>query len=120
MPKDEQFGEWIWDHYAYLSGISDRSIFTTLDLGIRRTADTLKVDARLVNDVSVTPRRQDYGVITPRRRLEPEERHRFLDTSDPCIPKFFFTPATVTGGVHSAYINAHYVYLTDDATGSMQ
>ena len=27
---------------------------------------------------------------------------------------------TVTGGVHSAFVNSHYVYLTDDATGSMR
>ena len=28
--------------------------------------------------------------------------------------------ATVTGGVHSAFVNGHYVYLTDDATGSLR
>ena len=28
--------------------------------------------------------------------------------------------ATVTGGVHSAYIDGHDVYLTDDATGSLR
>ena len=28
--------------------------------------------------------------------------------------------ATVTGGVHSAFVDSHYVYLTDDATGSMR
>jgi hypothetical protein len=27
---------------------------------------------------------------------------------------------TVTGGVHSAFINTHYVYITDDATGSLR
>ena len=27
---------------------------------------------------------------------------------------------TVTGGVHSAFVNGHYVYLTDDATGSLR
>jgi hypothetical protein len=27
---------------------------------------------------------------------------------------------TVTGGVHSAYVDGRYVYLTDDATGSMR
>ena len=27
---------------------------------------------------------------------------------------------TVSGGVHSAFIDGHYVYLTDDATGSMR
>jgi len=26
----------------------------------------------------------------------------------------------VTGGVHSAFVDSHYVYLTDDATGSMR
>ena len=28
--------------------------------------------------------------------------------------------ATVTGGVHSAYVNGHHAYITDDATGSMR
>ena len=27
---------------------------------------------------------------------------------------------TVSGGVHSAYIDGRYVYLTDDATGSLR
>jgi hypothetical protein len=45
----------------------------------------------------------------------------FYDTSDPAHPKFISDyTATVTGGVHSAYVNDHYVYLTDDATGSMR
>ena len=26
----------------------------------------------------------------------------------------------MTGGVHSAFVDGHYVYLTDDATGSMR
>ena len=26
----------------------------------------------------------------------------------------------MSGGVHSAFIDGHYVYLTDDATGSMR
>jgi hypothetical protein len=43
------------------------------------------------------------------------------DPSDPAHLKVIseFTE-TVTGGVHSAFINTHYVYLTDDATGSLR
>jgi hypothetical protein len=45
----------------------------------------------------------------------------FYDTSDPAHPKLISEyTATVTGGVHSAFVNSHYVYLTDDATGSMR
>ena len=45
----------------------------------------------------------------------------FLDTSDPAHPKVVSEyTATVTGGVHSAFIDGHYVYLTDDATGSLR
>ncbi len=43
-----------------------------------------------------------------------------FDASDPSHLKAIsdFTE-TVTGGVHSAYINSHYVYITDDANGSL-
>jgi hypothetical protein len=45
----------------------------------------------------------------------------FYDTSDPAHPKLISEyTATVTGGVHSAFVHDHYVYLTDDATGSMR
>jgi hypothetical protein len=45
----------------------------------------------------------------------------FLDTEDPSKPRVLseFTE-TVSGGVHSAFIDDHYVYLTDDSTGSMR
>jgi hypothetical protein len=45
----------------------------------------------------------------------------FLDTSDQAHPKVISEyTETVTGGVHSAFIDGHYVYLTDDATGSLR
>ena len=45
----------------------------------------------------------------------------FLDTSDPAHPKILSEyNETVSGGVHSAYIDGHHVYLTDDATGSLR
>ena len=122
MPKDEQFAEeWIWDHYAYLSAISDKLyIFDISDPAHPQAADPFKVDARLINDVSVTPDGK-FGVITREGASNRKNGIVFLDTSDPMHPKIISEyTSTVTGGVHSAYVNSHYVYLTDDATGSMR
>jgi hypothetical protein len=122
MPKDDQFAEeWIWDHYAYLSGISDKVyLFDIADPAHPQSVDPLKVDARLVNDVSVTPDGK-IGVITREGASSRKNGIVFLDTSDPLHPKVLSEyTATVTGGVHSAYVNTHYVYLTDDATGSLR
>ena len=122
MPKDEQFAEeWIWDHYAYLSSISDKLyIFDISDPAHPQSADPFKVDARLINDVSVTPDGK-IGVITREGASNRRNGIVFLDTSDPMHPKNISEyTSTVTGGVHSAYVNSHYVYLTDDATGSMR
>jgi hypothetical protein len=122
MPKEDQFAEeWIWDHYAYLSGISDKVyLFDIADPAHPKTADPLKVDARLVNDVSVTPDGK-IGVITREGASSRKNGIVFLDTADPLHPKVLSEyTATVTGGVHSAYLNTHYVYLTDDATGSLR
>jgi hypothetical protein len=122
MPKDEQFAEeWIWGHYAYLSAISDKVyVFDIADPAHPQSADPLKVDARLVNDVSVTPDGK-IGVITREGASSRKNGIVFLDTSEPLHPKVLSEyTATVTGGVHSAYVNTHYVYLTDDATGSLR
>jgi hypothetical protein len=122
MPKDEQFAEeWIWDHYAYVSGISDKVfIFDIADPANPKEAEPLKVDARLVNDVSVTADGK-IGVITREEASSRKNGIVFLDTSNPMKPTVLSEyTATVTGGVHSAYVNSHYVYLTDDATGSLR
>lgn len=122
MPKGEQFAEeWIWDHYAYLSSISDKLYaFDISDPAHPKGGEALKVDARLINDVSVTPDGK-IGVITREGASTRKNGIVFLDTSDPMHPKVLSEyTATVTGGVHSAYVNSHYVYLTDDATGSLR
>jgi hypothetical protein len=61
------------------------------------------------------------GVITREGASNRKNGIVFLDTSEPMHPKVLSEyTATVTGGVHSAYVNSHYVYLTDDATGSLR
>jgi len=122
MPKDQQFAEeWIWDHCVYLSTIADKVYpYDITDPAHPVEADPLKVDARLVNDVSVTADGK-IGVLTREGASNRKNGIVFFDASDPMHPKVISEyTATVTGGVHSAYINSHYVYLTDDATGSLR
>jgi hypothetical protein len=45
----------------------------------------------------------------------------FFDCTNPRHPKLLSEfSETVTGGVHSAYVYQHYVFATDDATGSLR
>jgi hypothetical protein len=85
-----------------------------------KLTDTIKVDARIINDISTTA---DGKILVISREGASNRKNgiAFYDTSDPAHPKLISEyTATVTGGVHSAFVNDHYVYLTDDATGSMR
>jgi hypothetical protein len=120
--KDLQGAEqWIIGKFAYASTISDKLlVYDVSDPAHPKLTDTVKVDARVTNDVSTTP----DGKIAVLSREGSSSRKNgivFFDTSDPAHPKVISEyTATVTGGVHSAFIDSHYVYLTDDATGSMR
>ena len=82
--------------------------------------DALSFDARILNDVSVSADGK-IGVLTREGASNRKNGIVFLDTSDPAHPKVLSEyTETVSGGVHSAFIDGHYVYLTDDATGSMR
>jgi hypothetical protein len=113
--------QWITGNYAYYSTISDRFlVYDISDPANPKLADTVKVDARLVNDISTTA---DGKILVISREGASNRKNgiAFYDTSDPAHPKLISEyTATVTGGVHSAFVNDHYVYLTDDATGSMR
>jgi hypothetical protein len=113
--------EWIIGNYAYYSTISDRfMVYDISDPAHPKLTDTVKVDARLVNDIMTTA---DGKILVISREGASNRKNgiAFYDTSDPAHPKLISEyTATVTGGVHSAFVNGHYVYLTDDATGSMR
>jgi hypothetical protein len=113
--------QWIFGNYAYVSTIWDKLlVYDVSDPKQPKLTDTLKVDARIINDVSITGDGK-IGVITREGASNRKNGIIFLDTSDLAHPKILSEyTATVTGGVHSAYIDKHYVYLTDDATGSMR
>ena len=119
---DEQMSEeWIIGHHAYLATIADKVyVYDIADPANPKLLDTLKVDARIINDISTTPD-EKIGVFTREGASNRKNGIVFLDTTDPAHLKVLSEyTATVTGGVHSAYVDTHYVYLTDDATGSMR
>ncbi|MDT5061835.1 MAG: hypothetical protein QOH63_2294 [Acidobacteriota bacterium] len=120
--KDMQGAEqWIFGNYAYVSTISDKLVvFDISDPASPKQTDTVKVDAHTVNDISVGADGK-IGVLTREGSSSRKDGIVFLDTSDPAHPKVVSEyTETVTGGVHSAFIDSHYVYLTDDATGSLR
>jgi plastocyanin len=113
--------EWIIGNFAYLSTISDKLlVYDISDPEHPKLTDTIKVDARTINDVSTTA---DGKILVISREGASNRKNgiAFFDTSDPAHPKPISEyTETVTGGVHSAFVDGHYVYLTDDATGSMR
>src|SRR5580658_3670974 len=121
MPDLQMSEEWIIGHHAYLSTIADKLfVYDIADPANPKLLDTLKVDARLINDISTTPD-EKIGVFTREGASNRKNGIVFLDTSDATHLKVLSEyTATVSGGVHSAYIDGHYVYLTDDATGSLR
>ena len=121
MPDLQMSEEWIIGHHAYLATIADKVyVYDIADPANPKLLDTLKVDARIINDISTTPD-EKIGVFTREGASNRKNGIVFLDTSDASHLKVLSEyTATVTGGVHSAYIDGHYVYITDDATGSMR
>jgi hypothetical protein len=113
--------EWIFGDYAYLSTISDKFlVYDITDPAHPKQTDSATVDARIINDISTTA---DGKILVISREGASNRKNgiAFYDNSDPAHPRPISEyTATVTGGVHSAFVNSHYVYLTDDATGSMR
>jgi uncharacterized protein YjdB len=121
MPDLQMSEEWIIGHHVYLATIADKLfVYDIAEPANPKLLDTLKVDARLINDISTTPDER-IGVFTREGASNRKNGIVFLDTSDAAHLKVLSEyTATVTGGVHSAYIDGHYVYITDDATGSLR
>jgi len=107
--------------HGYLSTIGDRVY--ALDLSnpsMPVITDSVVVDARTINDIMTTEDGK-YGVLTRENASTRKNGIVILSFEDPAHPKPIaeFTE-TVTGGVHSTFVYRGYVYLTDDATGSLR
>ncbi|MGH7753617.1 MAG: hypothetical protein ACREN5_12445, partial [Gemmatimonadales bacterium] len=115
----------LWIHpdgrHAYLGTLGDRLYAVDIRDPARPViTDSVMVDARAINDVMTTEDGK-YGVMTREGASSRRNGIVILSFEDPAHPRAIseFTE-TVTGGVHSSYVYRGYVYLTDDATGSMR
>jgi hypothetical protein len=113
--------EWVIGKHVYVATINDRLfLFDVSDPAHPKQLSVLKADARLIDDVSTTPD-EKIGVFTRENASTRKNGIVLFDPSDPANIKILSEyTETVTGGVHSAYINTHYIYLNDDATGSLR
>jgi hypothetical protein len=92
--------QWIFGNYAYVSTIPDKLLVYDISAPAHpKLTETLKVDARTVNDVSTTADGK-IGVITREGASNRKNGIVFLDTSDLAHPKILSEyTLTVTGGV---------------------
>lgn len=107
--------------HGYLSTIADRVYAIDVSKPSAPViTDSVVVDARTINDVMTTEDGK-YGVLTREGASTRKNGIVILSFEDPAHPKPIaeFTE-TVTGGVHSTFVYRGYVYLTDDATGSLR
>lgn len=113
--------EWIVGNYAYVASLGGRVwVYDISNPASPVKADSVAFDARLVNDLSTTADGK-IAVVTREGASNRKNGIVFLDTSLPAHPKVLSEyTSTVTGGVHSAFIDGHFVYVTDDATGSLR
>ncbi len=112
---------WPFGKYLYVATLKDElRVYDISDPARPVLTETLKIDARSILDVSLSADGR-IGVLTREGASNRQNGLLFLDTSDLAHPKILsaFTE-TISGAVHSAFIAGHFVYLTDDATGSMR
>ena len=113
--------EWVIGKHVYVATIDDKLfLYDVSDPAHPKQLSMLKADARLIDDVSTTPD-EKIGVFTRENASTRKNGIVLFDPTDPANIKIISEyTETVTGGVHSAYINGHYIYLNDDATGSFR
>ena len=122
FPSGTMGGEvWPFGDVVYVSTIGTHVyVFDITDPTAPKLTDSLVVDARVINDVSLTDDGK-LGVLTREGASSRRNGLVFFDATDVRHPKIIseFTE-TVTGGVHSAFIWKRHVFATDDATGSLR
>jgi hypothetical protein len=114
--------QWIVGDFMYVtSAVAGRLwVYDISNPAAPLKVDSLSFDARIMNDISISADRK-IGILTREGSSNRKNGIVILDTSDLAHPKVLSEyTESVTGGVHSAFIDGQHVYLTDDATGSMR
>ncbi|MBC7895576.1 MAG: Ig-like domain-containing protein [Cytophagaceae bacterium] len=95
-------GTWGGDGYALIFDITDMN-------NIVKT-DSIRIDARTINDVTVSPDGR-YGVLTREGASNRVNGVVILDLANPAHPKIASTfDQGLTGGVHNAFATNDYLY----------
>jgi hypothetical protein len=95
-------GTWGGDGYAM--------VFDITDLNDIVKTDSVKIDARTINDVTVSPDGR-YGVLTREGASNRVNGVVILDLADPAHPKVASTfDQELTGGVHNAFATDDYLF----------
>ena len=112
---------WAIGSVYYVSTIADRIYaFDISNPAAPVKTDSVMFDARIINDISTTADGK-IGVVSRQGSSVRKNGIAFLDLSAPLHPKLLSEyTATVSAGVHSAFVDGHYVYLTDDGTRGMK
>ena len=114
--------QWVFGKYLYATSVMAGKlwVYDVTNPATPVKVDSVAFDARFLNDVSVSSD-GTFGIVTREGASNRKNGIIVLDTSTPAHPKVLSEyTETVSGGVHSAFIDGRYVYLTDDATGSLR
>jgi len=114
--------QWITGDFMYVtSAIAGKLwVYDISNPAAPLKVDALSFDARVMNDISTTADNK-IGVLTREGASNRKNGIVILDTSDLAHPKVMTEyTESVTGGVHSAFIDGRHVYLTDSSTGSLR
>ncbi len=131
LPRTRFTTEEVWIHpggeYAYLGSGSGGDVLYAIDIrdpSKPTVTDSIVANTRRINDVMSTPDGK-YIVFTREGAADRKNGIVIASTEDPAHPKVISEyTATVTGGVHSAFVYQQekygtHVYLTNDGTGAM-
>ena len=95
-------GTWGGDGYAF--------VFDITDLNDLRKTDSVRIDARTINDVTVSPDGR-YGVLSREGASNRVNGVVILDLTDPAHPKVASTfDQELTGGVHNMFATNDHLF----------
>ncbi|CAN5833111.1 Ig-like domain-containing protein [soil metagenome] len=113
---------WAFGDVAYLGTFMDDKlrVFDISDPANPVLTDSIKVDARRINDVMANPQ-EGFAIMTREGAANRVNGIVVLDITDPLHPTIASEyTETVPGGVHTTWIVGELVYLTHNGTGDMR
>ncbi len=122
VPTAHTADMWVHGNAAYLGTFMDDHlrVFDISDPANPVLTDSVRVDARRINDVMANPE-EGFAIMTREGAADRANGIVVLDITDPLHPTIAgeYTE-TVSGGVHTTWIVGELVYATHNGTGDMK